>query len=100
MKSLESDLNKMKSSYRNLKNLSALMEDSQKARKLDQILSGVDVDDLIGAVELFKETAAEDDVNATNMTGHYAPQFLDNSLNNSNMLGNLQATSALGKPQN
>lgn len=89
MKSLESEMNQMRRGFGNLKHLSYLMEDPSKAVKLDQILSNIEVDDLIMAVELFKETAAEDDVNATNMTGHYGPAILDNSANTSNITGHL-----------
>jgi hypothetical protein len=85
-------MNQMRSAFRSLKNLQCVVDDPEKATKLDQILSNVDVDDLLMAVELFKETAEEDDVNATNMTGYYGPAILDNS---ANMSGHLIAPTAL-----
>ena len=88
MKSLESELNQMRSAFGSLRHLSYLMEDPEKAVKLDQILSNVDVDDLIMAVEMFKETAEDDEINATNMTGNYGPPMLDNSLAQTPRAGN------------
>ena len=57
MKNLEGEVNSFKARMGTLKNVSYLLEDPVKARKLDQILEHVQVDDLLQAVELFKETA-------------------------------------------
>lgn len=48
------------------------MDDNKKLFKLEQLLENVELDDLIQAVELFKETAQEaDDPDQTGMTSQY-----------------------------